>query len=164
MDPRELRARLSGLMSFPVTPFRPDGEVDVVRLREHVETQLGTPAQSIFAACGTGEMFSLTLDEHVTVVKATVQAAMDASKPVVAGIGYGTSIAISMAKAAESAGAAGVLVLPPYLVSAEQEGLFEHYRRIAESVSIGVIPYQRGGYTVTPKRRYASLKSRTSLV
>jgi 5-dehydro-4-deoxyglucarate dehydratase len=151
MDPKELRTRLSGLMSFPVTPFGPDGAVDVVRLQSHVETQLATPAQCIFAACGTGEMFSLTLDEHVSVVRSTVEVARDVSKPVVAGIGYGTSIAMSMAKEAEKAGAAGVLVLPPYLVSSEQDGLFEHYRRIAESVTIGVIPYQRGGYSVTPE-------------
>lgn len=159
MEPIELRARLTGLMSFPVTPFDSNGQLDLQRFREHVQSQLETPATGIFAACGTGEMFSLTPAEHRSVVEAAVQEVKDTGKPVIAGVGYGTAIALQMAESAEAAGADGVLVLPPYLVTAEQDGLFEHYRRIAAAVNIGIIPYQRDNGLLTPQsvRRLAEI-------
>lgn len=142
MDLDDLRSRLVGLMSFPVTPFGTDGEVDLGRFRAHVRMQLDTPARGVFAACGTGELFSLTLGEQQAVVEAAVQES-GGVKPVIAGVAYGTALAIEMAQAAEAVGADAVLVLPPYLVKADQDGLYTHYAKIAASVKIGVIPYQR---------------------
>lgn len=142
MDLDELKGQLSGLMSFPVTPFDSAGAVDLPRFRKHVRYQLETGVNALFVACGTGEMFSLGSDEHKLVVRAAVDEA-SGEKPIVAGVGYGASVASSMALAAEEAGADAVLVLPPYLVKSEQAGLFAHYEHIARSVSIGIIPYQR---------------------
>lgn len=142
LEAAALRTELQGLMSFPVTPFASDGTLDLPRFRQHVASQLETPANALFVACGTGEFFSLTVDEHRRVIKAGVEEA-DGRVPVLAGVGYGTAMACEMTRQAEQAGASGVLVLPPYLVRASQEGLFEHYRQIAECSSLGIIPYQR---------------------
>lgn len=146
----ELQSHLTGLMSFPVTPFDAAGELDLPRFREHFREQLASEASALFVACGTGELFSLGPDEHQDVVRAAVQEAAGA-KPVVAGVGYGWGLASEMAQAAQRAGADAVLVLPPYLVQAEQEGLYAHYRRIAEAVSIGIIPYQRANGVLAPE-------------
>lgn len=149
MELDELKAKLTGLMSFPVTPFGPSGEVDLPRFRRHVRHQLETDVNALFVACGTGELFSLGIDEHEAIMRAAVDE-VAGEKPVVAGVGYGTAIASAMAVAAERAGADAVLVLPPYLVHAEQQGLLAHYRQIAASVSIGIIPYQRDNAMFAP--------------
>lgn len=148
MEPDELRRGLCGLMSFPVTPFAADGELDVPRFREHLRHQLATKARVLFVACGTGEMFSLELAEHRKVAEIAVQE-VGGAKPVIVGVGYGSRIAREMTANVQKAGADGALILPPYLVNAPQCGLFEHYRSIAESTSIGVIVYQRDNAMLT---------------
>src|SRR5262249_38368999 len=60
-----------------------------------------------------------------------------------AGCGYGAPLAIEIARAAEKAGADGVLLLPPYLVAADQDGLRRHVKAVADSIGIGVIVYNR---------------------
>ena len=71
--------------------------------------------------------------------------------PLLAGVGYGTHMAIEFAKAAEANGADGLLVLPPYLVKSEQEGLRRHLTAICRSVGIGVIAYNRDNAILTPE-------------
>ena len=71
--------------------------------------------------------------------------------PVLAGAGYSAPLAIEFARAAEAAGADGVLVLPPYLVVPEQKGLYRHYRAIADAVGIGLILYHRDNAVFTPE-------------
>lgn len=158
MELDELKGQLSGLMSFPVTPFDAAGEVDLDRFRQHVRYQLDAGVNALFVACGTGEMFSLGSDEHRDVVRAAVEET-NGEKPIVAGVGYGATVASSMAVAAQEAGADAVLVLPPYLVKSEQAGLFAHYEQIATAVSIGIIPYQRDNAIIAPDtaRRLADL-------
>jgi 5-dehydro-4-deoxyglucarate dehydratase len=79
----------------------------------------------------------------------------------VAGIGYGTQLALHFVKAAEEAGADGLLVMPPYLIQSEQEGLYQHYRRLANSTPLGLIIYQRDNAIFTPQAagRLAALKN-----
>jgi len=71
--------------------------------------------------------------------------------PVIAGVGYGTALAIEFACAAEASGADGVLVLPPYLVKAEQEGLFRHLDAISSATALAVIPYNRDNCLLAPE-------------
>lgn len=149
MNPTTLRERLVGLLSFPVTPFDSAGGVDIPRFQRHVEHQLSTGAKGLFVGCGTGEGFSLDLDEHRRVVAAAVEVA-GGKRPVIAGVGYGYRLAIEMAQAADVAGADGLLALPPYLIGASQKGLHDYYRDIAQSVDIGVIVYQRGKTVLQP--------------
>lgn len=142
LSPQELQARARGLLSFPVTPFTPDNQVDVARYREHVQFMMDARPGALFACGGTGEFFSLNLNEYRTLVRAAVEQA-DGKVPIVAGVGYGTKLACEFAQAAEAAGADGIMVMPPYLVVAEQEGLYRHYHVIASMTRLGVILYQR---------------------
>ena len=144
-----LKAKVgSGLLSFPVTHFKADGSFDEAPYRRHVERLAQYDAAALFAAGGTGEYFSLTLQEYPRIVKAAAES-MPASMPLIAGVGYGTHPAIAFATAAEKAGAHGILVLPPYLVGAEQEGLYRHVKAICDSVGIGVIVYNRDNCVLT---------------
>lgn len=149
LSPEELRNRLQGLFSFPVTPFTENLEIDLARYREHVAWMVEGKPAAIFACGGTGEFFSLDLAEFHGLVKAAVEVA-DRRLPVIAGAGYGTGLALSFAKAAEEAGADGVLVLPPYLLQSEQQGLYEHYRQVAAATRLGVIVYQRDNAIFSP--------------
>jgi 5-dehydro-4-deoxyglucarate dehydratase len=155
---QELAAQLQGLLSFPVTPFTAANEVDLPRFREHIQFMAGQKPAGLFACGGTGEFYSLNLAEYHTLVRA---AAVEAGGklPIVAGVGYGTRLAIDFAKAAEEAGADGLMVMPPYLLQAEQEGLYQHYRAIAEATRLGVILYQRDNAIFAPAtvRRLAEI-------
>lgn len=143
MSPDELRARLgSGLLSFPVTHFDDELELNEAAYRQHCAWLIDHGPAALFAAGGTGEFFSLTFEEVAAVVAA---AAAEASRrlPIVAGCGYGTRTAVQLAQSVESAGADGVLLLPPYLVSASQEGLATHVETICRATALGVIVYNR---------------------
>lgn len=149
MTPQELKARLaSGLLSFPVTTFRTDFSFDEDTYRKQVAWQSGFDAAALFAAGGTGEFFSLDLDEVPRVVKAAKAEA--GNTPILSGCGYGAGIAPRLARAVQDAGADGLLLLPHYLVGADQEGLFNHIKRVCDAVEIGVIVYNRDNSLVEP--------------
>jgi 5-dehydro-4-deoxyglucarate dehydratase len=143
MDPGEMAKRVGeGLLSFPVTHFGGNMEFQPKPYREHVAWLLSHKPAGLFAAGGTGEFFSLTLTEFREVVGAAV-AQTARQVPLVAGCGYGTAMAKEFAKAAEEAGADGILLLPPYLVGAEQAGLAAHVEAVCASTKLGVIMYNR---------------------
>src|ERR1700722_5420254 len=132
----------AGLLSFPVTHFGENFEFQPKPYQEHVAWLLSHKPAGLFAAGGTGEFFSLTLSEFSSVVRAAVvQTAKQV--PLVAGCGYGTAMAKEFAKAAEEAGADGILLLPPYLVGSEQAGLAAHVEAVCASTKLGVIMYNR---------------------
>jgi len=143
MAPAELAKKIGGgLLSFPVTHFRQDFVFDEEPYREHIEWLLEHAPAGLFAAGGTGEFFSLTMPEFMSVVTAAVHQT-NGRVPVVAGCGYGTAIARQFAKTAEAAGADGLLLLPPYLVNSEPAGLMAHVEAVCASTSLGVIFYNR---------------------
>ena len=137
-----------GILVFPATPFRPDGALDPGGLEAHVAFLVQQRPSALVAAGGAGEFFSLSLEEQKKVVQATVR--HSAGVPVIAGVGYGAAIACELARSAEQAGAAAVMLLPPYLVRAEQEGLFHHIRAVCEATAIGVMPYSRDNGVIEP--------------
>lgn len=149
-SPTELTASLGrGLLSFPLTFFDDAGAFNETGYRAHVAQQAAAGAAGLFAAGGTGEFFSLTLDEYRRVVRAASDEVPD-HLPLLSGVGYGTHMAIEFAKAAEADGADGLLVLPPYLMKSEQEGLRRHLSAICRSVGIGVIAYNRDNAILAP--------------
>lgn len=148
LNPSELSKHLDGVMSFPVTPFAVDGSLNLDVFAEHLSQQVAVGPAALFVCCGTGEFFSLEPDEFTSAVRTAVRVA-DGALPVVAGIGYGTALAKQLARSAAEEGADGLLVLPPYLIRASQEGLLAYYRAIAESTPLGVIVYQRDNVTLT---------------
>lgn len=145
-----LKSRLSeGVLAFPATPFSLSGEIDRDALLRHVGDLAGEAPCALVPAGGAGELFSLSAAEHEAVIRATVEAAEGI--PVVAGIGNGFAITVDMAVAAERAGADALLLLPPYLTAAEQDGLYAFIRGVCQAVSIGVIAYSRNnGILSTP--------------
>ena len=141
--PREMAQQIgSGLLSFPVTPFNADLSFNQARYRENLDWLAGYDVAGLFAAGGTGEFFSLTPSEVSTVVSIAVSQ-IAGRVPVIAGVGYGTAIACEMARAAEAAGADGILLLPPYLMQSSQAGLCAHVRAVCAATKLGVIVYNR---------------------
>ncbi len=143
ISPAELAKRIGeGLLSFPVTHFTNDSQFDEGPYRGHIAWLLEHNPAGLFAAGGTGEFFSLTLSEFASVVKAAVDETAG-RVPVLAGCGYGTAMAKEFAQAAESAGADGILLLPPYLLNSEQAGLLAHAEAVCKATKLGVIFYNR---------------------
>ena len=129
-SPTDLAAQLkSGLLSFPVTHFTDDLEFDEEGYRKHLAWLAEYPVAGLFAAGGTGEGFSLTFEETDRVVRAAVEEVAGAV-PVLAPATGSTANAVAQAKAAEAAGADGLLLMPPYLTEASQAGLVEHVSQV----------------------------------
>ncbi|KQZ15334.1 5-dehydro-4-deoxyglucarate dehydratase [Mesorhizobium sp. Root554] len=142
MSPEEIKSRVgSGLLSFPVTHFTEELGLNLESYRRHVEWLSGFEAAALFAAGGTGEFFSLSPDEVGQVTRAAKEASGDV--PIIAGCGYGTSLAVETARIVEAAGADGMLLLPHYLMEAPQEGIFAHVKAVCDSTGLGVILYNR---------------------
>ena len=142
MNPTTLRNRLSGVIAFPVTPFKDDLSLDLPALHQNLTHLLQYQISALVAAGGTGELYSLTPAEYTRVVELTALAVED-RVPVIAGVGFGQRLAVEMAQTAEKAGADGILVFPPYYPNADDEGLFEYYRAIADATRLGLIIYSR---------------------
>ena len=141
--PQELKQIISeGLLSFPVTDFDAQGNFRRDTYAERLEWLAPFGATALFAAGGTGEFFSLTLDEYGEVVRTAVETCRG-KVPLLAGAGGATRAAIAFAREAERLGAAGVLLLPHYLTEAPTEGIAEHVAQVCDAVKIGVIFYQR---------------------
>ena len=149
-DRTPLVDRLDGLLFFPVTPFAPDGTVDLDVFRAHVRARLDDGAAAVFAACGTGEYHALGLDEYEAVIAAAVRETAG-TVPVVAGVGHGTALAADFLARAERAGADGVLALPPYLVKPSQSGLLRHYATLAGGTELEIIVYARDNAVLDPE-------------
>jgi 5-dehydro-4-deoxyglucarate dehydratase len=146
----EIKAKIgSGLLSFPITDFTPDGEFDAASYARRLQWLSSYGAAGLFAAGGTGEFFSIGYDEYDAVIRTAVENS-DKDVPVLAGVGYGTRMAIDLARRAEAAGAAGILVLPHYLMVAEEAGVIEHMKAICQSVGLGVIYYARDNTKLSP--------------
>jgi len=123
-----------------VTPFR-NGKVDEAKLRELVEFHVAHGTDGLIPCGTTGESPTLNHDEHHRVVEIVIEAARGRIR-VIAGTGSNsTAEAIEMTKHAERAGAAGALVVNPYYNKPTQEGLYRHFRAVAESVAIPVLLY-----------------------
>jgi len=144
MSPEEFAKRIgAGLLSFPVTHFNPDADAfDEHAYRGHLEWLLEYKPAGLFAAGGTGEFFSLTLEEFSAVVAVAVEQTKH-RVPVVAGCGYGTAMAKQFARAGEAAGADGLLLFPPYLLNADPAGLVAHVEAVCVATKLGVIFYNR---------------------
>ena len=158
MHPSTLRNKLSGVIAFPVTPFKEDLSLDLPALHENLTSLLQSQISALVAAGGTGEMYSLTPAEYTRVIELTALAVED-RVPVIAGVGFGQRLAIEMAQAAEKAGADGILVFPPYYPHAEDDGLFEYYRAVGAATRLGMIIYSRdwAGFSPSLVERLTSI-------
>ena len=123
----------TGCGTAMVTPFCGDGAVDEGTLRKLIARQIEAGVDFLVPCGTTGESPTLTHEEHVRVVEITVEMAKG-RVPVVAGAGgYNTTEVIAMARELEKVGVDGILSVTPYYNKPTQEGLFQHYRAIAEA-------------------------------
>ncbi|MCF6472866.1 5-dehydro-4-deoxyglucarate dehydratase [Nonomuraea sp. MG754425] len=158
-SPQELATQLkSGLLSFPVTHFTQDLEFDEAAYRDHLSWLSSYPVAGLFAAGGTGEGFSLTPGEIDQVVRAAVSE-VNGRVPVIAPATGGTANAVAQARAAADAGADGLLLMPPYLTEAGQDGLVEHVSAVCRATGLGVIVYSRAN-AILNDRSVAALAER----
>jgi 5-dehydro-4-deoxyglucarate dehydratase len=149
ISPQELKEVVpSGLLSFPVTDFDASGAFAAAGYSARLEWLMPYGASALFAAGGTGEFFSLTAAEYSAVI-ATAVATCREHTPIIAGAGFGTATAIEYVREAERLGAAGVLLLPPYLTEAGQQGLREHITAVCRATRLGVIVYNRANARLT---------------
>ena len=149
MEPTELRSKLSGVIAFPITPFKNDLSLDVEGLQENLAKLLAHPICAVVAAGGTGEMYSLTPAEHLEIIQTTV-AATQGRVPVIAGVGFNQQLATETARAAADSGADGILALPPYYPNADDEGMLAYYRAIGDATPLGLFIYSRDWANFTP--------------
>ena len=135
-----MSARFQGSFVAMVTPFR-SGTVDEAKLRELVEFHVAHGTDGLIPCGTTGESPTLSHDEHKRVVEVVLEAARGRIQ-VVAGTGSNsTAEAVDLTQHAERAGAAGALVVNPYYNKPTQEGLYRHFRAVAESVAIPILVY-----------------------
>jgi 5-dehydro-4-deoxyglucarate dehydratase len=142
MSPSELRAKLQGVVGFPVTPFKADLTLDLDGLRRNLRAMLQHPPAAIVAAGGTGELYSLSPAEHQAVVRAAVEESAG-RVPVIAGAGFNGPIAAALARQAAEAGASGILAFPPYYPGGEDDGLVDYYSTIGKATDLGLLIYSR---------------------
>ena len=151
MTPSELRSRLEGVIAFPVTNFNSDYSLDIDGYRTNVAEMVKFPLCAVVAAGGTGELYSLTRDEHRQLVEATVAEA-GGKTAVLAGVGFGGGLSVELARQAQDAGADGILMFPPYYPNADFEGLLRYYKGIGNAVDLGLFLYSRDTVHLTPSQ------------
>lgn len=130
-----------------ITPFKADGSVDYEAFANIIEDQIANKTDAIIVCGTTGEASTLSHEEHIECIEFCCKQ-VNGRIPVVAGTGSNsTETAIYLSKAAEKAGADGVLLVSPYYNKATQNGLYEHFKRTAEAINIPVILYNIPGRT-----------------
>lgn len=141
-----------------VTPMYPDGTVNFDKLNELIDFQIDNGTDAIISCGTTGESSTLTVEEHVEVIKATVKR-VAGRVPVIAGTGSNdTAFAVELSQEAQSLGADGLLTVTPYYNKTSQAGLIAHFTKIADSVDIPIILYN------VPSRTGTAFKSETYAV
>jgi 4-hydroxy-tetrahydrodipicolinate synthase len=136
----------SGSLVAIVTPFR-NGRVDERALTELIEFQIANGTDGIVPCGTTGESATLSHEEHQRVVEVTVEA-VRRRVPVIAGTGSNcTDEAVSLTRHAKQAGADGALLITPYYTKPTQEGLYRHYKEVAEAVDLPLVLYNIPGRT-----------------
>ncbi|ALE81091.1 4-hydroxy-tetrahydrodipicolinate synthase [Pseudonocardia alni] len=138
---------ITGSIVAIVTPMHDSGEVDHTALGELVERQVDAGTAAIVSVGTTGESSTLSVLEHTEVMRRTIEVA-NGRVPVIAGTGANsTDEAIHLTRAARAAGADGALLVTPYYNKPPQEGLYQHFKRIAETVDIPQYLYNVPGRT-----------------
>ena len=134
----------TGCGTAMVTPFRRDGSLDETTLRNLIQRQIDAGIDFLVPCGTTGESPTLTHEEHLRVVEITVETSAEGKVPVLAGAGgYNTAEVIALARELAAIGVDGILSVTPYYNKPTQEGLYQHYRAIAEAVALPIILVQR---------------------
>ena len=142
-----MRTPFTGVGTALVTPFAKDGSLDEAAVRRLARRQIDAGVHFLSPCGTTGEASTLSHDEKVRVVRLVVEEA-DGKVPVLAGAGgYDTRKVIALVSDLQAAGADGILSVTPYYTRPTPEGLYQHYRAIAESTSLPIVLYNVPGRT-----------------
>jgi len=136
-----------GSMVALATPMTPTGELDIVRLRQLVETHIEAGTSGVILSGSTGEAATLTEAERNEILSVAIETAKD-QIPIIMGTGtYSAQETIRRSEQAMALGADACLIVTPYYNKPTQEGLFQHYTAIAKKVAIPIILYNNVGRT-----------------
>jgi len=136
-----------GVYPAMTTPFHEDGGIDFETLRADAQRLADAGVDGLVPVGSTGESATLSHDEHIEVVEAVIDA-VDDDVPVIAGSGSNnTAEALSLSRRSADAGADALLLISPYYNKPEPQGMYEHYRTIADEVDLPQIVYNVPGRT-----------------
>lgn len=139
---------LKGSLVALITPMNQDGSINYEQLHDLIDWHIENGTDGIVAVGTTGESATLPVEEHLAVIEATVKH-VNKRIPVIAGTGANNTVeAIALSKAADQAGADYTLSVVPYYNKPSQEGIYQHFKAIAEATSIPMIIYNVPGRTV----------------
>ncbi len=142
-----ITGKITGSIVALVTPMRADGAVDHEALAKAVDRVIEAGSAAIVSVGTTGESATLDVDEHTDVIRRTIDVAAG-RVPIIAGTGANsTAEAIHLTEAAKAAGADAALLVTPYYNKPPQEGLYRHFKAVAEAVDIPQILYNVPGRT-----------------
>ncbi|MEM3653580.1 MAG: dihydrodipicolinate synthase family protein, partial [Candidatus Bathyarchaeia archaeon] len=152
MEPEKLKERLKGVFVVVATPFNEKDELDEEGLRYNlnflVEKGKGKPLSLIIAG-STGEFYALSEEEHKRLIKIAVDE-VNGKLVLIAGTGQaGTKNALKISKYAEDVGADGVMVVLPYYHVPTENGMYQHFKTIAEGIEVGMLIYNNPDTTKT---------------
>ena len=139
---------LKGSLVALITPMNQDGSINYEQLHDLIDWHIENGTDGIVAVGTTGESATLPVEEHLAVIEATVKH-INKRVPVIAGTGANNTVeAIALSQAAEQAGADYTLSVVPYYNKPSQEGIYQHFKAIAEATSIPMVIYNVPGRTV----------------
>ena len=139
---------LKGSLVALITPMNQDGSINYEQLHDLIDWHIENGTDGIVAVGTTGESATLPVEEHLAVIEATVKH-VNKRVPVIAGTGANNTVeAIALSQAAEQAGADYTLSVVPYYNKPSQEGIYQHFKAIAEATSIPMVIYNVPGRTV----------------
>ncbi|MFB6348808.1 4-hydroxy-tetrahydrodipicolinate synthase [Moraxella sp. ZJ142] len=145
---QEIKSKLKGAITALVTPMKPDGSVDYDALAGLIDWQIDQGIHALVAVGTTGESATLSMDEHTEVIRFFVKQ-VAGRVPVIAGTGANsTHEAIALTAQAKLAGADCALLVAPYYNKPTQEGMYQHFKAIAEAVDMPQMLYNVPGRTV----------------
>lgn len=144
MTPQELKKSIKGLIHLVMTHFDENGEFDENALRasvKHVANAL-KDVDAVFLATGsTAEFYAMTEDENNRVIQIVVEE-VHGRFPVIAGTGRaGTKLTIEASQQAQELGADGVMIVPPYYNPVTKDGLYRHFKSVADNIDLGIMVY-----------------------
>lgn len=146
----DVSARLGSVLTAMVTPFGPDGSVDLATAKKVANHLVDTGCDGLVISGTTGESPTTTDDEKIALLEAVLEAVGDRAR-IIAGAGtYDTAHSVHLAKASAAAGAHGLLVVTPYYSRPSQRGLIAHFTAVADATDLPVVLYDIPPRSIIP--------------
>lgn len=136
-----------GVVASSVTPFHADGTLDLARIRPHIDWLIAEGVAGISPLGSSGEFFALEAADRMRVADASLEANAGRVHTMVGTHHYSTRITVELSRHAERAGADSVLIVPPYYGLPTPDGVLDHYRAVADAISIPIVLYHNAAGT-----------------